>query len=352
MSIPGPSSVLGNVPGPSLARSTPPGFSVATLPPGTIPIAPVFITVSFGGSGVFTASAVAGDSAFADFTSNGDLDVVIIEHDSRLVGLSAAGVLDLDVVEVEVVAVEFDASSVLDVRVFDGVNVVDVDVSFTGEAVTGFGVVEVETADVVFDGAGVVDVGVVPQFDAVMAAAGGANLTIQSIEVEISPANYESMGTLSFDVETVYVVPVEFTGAGTLSVDSVAYTLKRQRMNKNARQQLADANSWTAISSWTSDSTYPATISGDGLAVAGSGDSTVNLAWTLDTAFSTVWNVRVLRNGNVVYTSPNRSADGLYTESFSLTVSNGDVLTVQAQRGTNSSSMYFDVPSYLEVVPV
>lgn len=293
---------------------------------------------------------VAGDSAQVDFAGEGSLSVDIFEIDSRTIDFSGEGTFDVEVVEVEMVEVDFAGEGDLSLSIIDGENVVVTDVDFAGEGTFDAAVVEVEMVDVDVTSEATFDAAAVPMFEVDADFTSEGTLATQVVEAEDVPFAATAVGTFSVDLVTVHELEVGFAGEGTLSVDTEAIVIERQRMNKVARQAVS-SGSWYDITGWSSDGTYPATISGGNMVIEGGGDVTVTLSWTLDTAFSTVWNVRVLRNSSVVYTSPNRSADGTYNEVFALTVADGDVLQVQAQRGTNATSMYFDVPSYLDVNP-
>ncbi|MCF8605169.1 hypothetical protein L5I01_17585 [Gordonia sp. HY442] len=124
-----------------------------------------------------------------------------------------------------------------------------------------------------------------------------------------------------------------------------------QRMLLGSNFKIGPAtDTWYEVSSgWSSNPTYPAVVTGNALQVTGDATVAVTVNWTLDTTFSAPAYVRVLRNGTVVYESTARTADGGYVESFSLTVADGDLLTIQAKLTGSFTAVYVMNGSYLDI---
>lgn len=163
-----------------------------------------------------------------------------------------------------------------------------------------------------------------------------------SLATSLTAAGYpiELGGTVS------QAIAVEFTATAYESVFALS------GITKNGDQTLGSSSTWIPITSWTADA--GSTLVGDALRINGSGNSTIEVgsSWTVLGTATKNW--RVLQNGVVVWTK-GATTGQTFTNTFALTVADGDLLTVE---GWNNSGVVANrvvasgSGTYLRMVPV
>ncbi|MDV6274111.1 hypothetical protein R3Q06_11425 [Rhodococcus erythropolis] len=129
----------------------------------------------------------------------------------------------------------------------------------------------------------------------------------------------------------------------------VADNFVLQSMTKNGDQTLA-STTWTEIGPWTVGSN--STVSGNALLIHGSGTATIEVGSEWSTS-GTTKNWRVLKNGTVIWTKGQGTGTPL-TDSFSLTVADGDLLTCEGWVNSGVSGnriVKSGANTYLRMVP-
>ena len=103
-------------------------------------------------------------------------------------------------------------------------------------------------------------------------------------------------------------------------------------VKSGSQSPIIPANTWTDLTSFVVDSSYPGTVlsGGNKLVVDGTGTILVNASVRWTSASTTEKSIRVLVNGVVAATAPVMTGQGAQTGEFTTSVSFGDVLTLQA----------------------
>ncbi|GAC70720.1 hypothetical protein [Gordonia soli] len=94
--------------------------------------------------------------------------------------------------------------------------------------------------------------------------------------------------------------------------------ISRQRINKSGSQSIGSQSTagYVQVTSWTSDASYPATITADELVVAGNGSATITLSYA--NTGGSFRKAALLLNGTVVAESPANSGSGTLTYTANL----------------------------------
>ena len=126
--------------------------------------------------------------------------------------------------------------------------------------------------------------------------------------------------------------------------------IARQRMNKSGNQG-GNSTAEIQITSWTSDATYPATISSDQMQVVGSGTVTVVAALSVVNR-NDITTVRAYKNGTLIGSAVSAvSASSVTATIPGVSVAAGDLIRVTAQFQYGSSSNTINTGTYLEIAP-
>ncbi|MCZ9634746.1 hypothetical protein [Rhodococcus sp. BH5] len=126
---------------------------------------------------------------------------------------------------------------------------------------------------------------------------------------------------------------------------------RQVEMTKNGDQQLAGGSAWDTVTSWTAGS--GSTVVGNALVVSGSGAATIEVGseWAV-ASDSKDW--RVYRNGTLVWTKGSATGATIFTNTFPLTLADGDQLTVQGWTNAGIAArkvIKAGANTYLRVVP-
>ena len=127
-------------------------------------------------------------------------------------------------------------------------------------------------------------------------------------------------------------------------------SIARQRMNKSGGQG-GNSTSEIQITSWTSDATYPATISSNQMQVVGSGTVTVVAALSTANRGGGTITVRAYKNGTLIGSAVSAASASSVTATIpGVSVAAGDLIRVTAQfqngnfnNSINASGTYLDI---------
>ena len=138
--------------------------------------------------------------------------------------------------------------------------------------------------------------------------------------------------------------------AGAANVAAVMIT--RQKMNKSGNQG-GNSSSEIQITSWTSDATYPATISSNQMRVVGSGTVTVVAALSTANGGGGTITVRAYKNGTLIGSAVSAaSASSVKATIPGVSVAADDLIRVTAQfQYSNFNNLINASGTYLEIAP-
>lgn len=127
-------------------------------------------------------------------------------------------------------------------------------------------------------------------------------------------------------------------------------SIARQKMNKSGGQG-GNSTSEIQITAWTSDATYPATISSNQMQVVGSGTVTVVAALSTANYGDGTITVRAYKNGTLIGSAVSAASASSVTATIpGVSVAAGDLIRVTAQfqysnfnNSINASGTYLDI---------
>lgn len=113
----------------------------------------------------------------------------------------------------------------------------------------------------------------------------------------------------------------------------------RQRINKNGNQVIPQ-NTRTALTNWTSDGTYPATINAHRLQVSGAGNVTVTWAASRisSSGFGSAMDCYLMRNGVQVDSFTMAIGVTSGSDTWTGSVANGDLLHIEVESAVSTQN--------------